>query len=202
MITRAMSLDDLEQFQKAKPAIYAAIEEMYQNEQYSELERQLIHKLRSLGNLQLEAACSWFEYDLMRAPHDIANLEDIIQNWDQIPPTERLTIDREASEGRLCSLKEEIAWKENEVQKARSDGYHWSIVPLLEYFALPDEERTETSFYPLLPFFMKEAYEVMQTPRKPKPGLMDRLKRFRIGIYVSGGEAEIEMQDSRISETR
>lgn len=202
MITRAMSLEKLEQLRKSKPAIYAAIEMMYQSEQYSKLERQLIHELRNLGNWQLEAACSWFEYDLMRAPHEVAYLESVILNWDRIPPTERPTMDKGASESRLHSLKEEITWKENEVQKARRGGYLWSIVPLLEYFALPEEERTGTSYYPLLPFFMKKAYEVMQNPRKPKPSLMERLKRFRIGISPNGGEAEIEMQDSRFSDGR
>ena len=201
MITTAMSLDNLEKLRKAKPAIYAAIEGIYQNGQYSKLEHQLIQELRNLGNWQLEAACSWFEYDLMRAPHDIAYLEGVVQNWERIPPNERLTINREVTEARLRSLKEEIAWKENEVRKARTGGYLWSIVPLLEYFVLPEEERTGTSYYPLLPFFMRKAYEIMQNPRKPKPGLMERLKRFRIGVSPNGGEVEIEMKDLQISDS-
>ena len=150
----------------------------------------------------MEAACSWFEYDLLRAPHDIAYLEGVVQNWDRIPSTQRPTVDREATQDRLRILKEEIAWKENEVQKARSQGCFWSIIPLLEYFDLPEAQRVGKTFYPLLPSFMQRAYEVVQSPRKPKPGLMERIKRFRVGITSNGGEAEIEMEDSPTSDGR
>ena len=195
MITRAVSLEHTERLKKAKPAIYAAIEEVYQRGDYSGRERQLIQELRDLGNWQLEAACSWFEFDLMRGPHDVDYLESIIRQWEQMPPTDRPTISREAAEERLCNLKKEIAEKEAEVAISRREGCFWSIVPLLEYFSSKEEEREGTSFYPLLPFFMKKAYERMQTPRKPKPGLMQRLKRLKFGISQTGGEAEIEIHD-------
>ena len=192
MITRAMSLEHLEQLKKAETGIYAAIEEMYQKGEFTKQERELIRISRDLGNEQLDAACSWYEYDLMRGPHDVAYLEGVIQQWDKVPPTERPTMSREAAEDRLRNLKEDIDTKEARVEKARKEDHFWSIVPLLEYFALPEQERTRTSFYPLLPFFMQKAYERMQTPRKPKPRLTERIKRFRIGISMTGGEAEIE----------
>ena len=200
MITRAVSLEHTERLKKAKPAIYAAIEEVYQRGEYTERERQLIRKLRDLGNWQLEAACSWFEFDLMRGPHDMDYLEGVVQQWEQIPPKDRPTISLEAAEDRLRKLKKEIADKETEVERARREGHFWSIVPLLEYYSLGEEERGGTSFYPLLPFFMQRAYERMQNPRKQKPGLMQRLKRFRIGISQTGDEAEIEIHDLRDSD--
>ena len=198
MITRAMSLERLEQLKKAEPAVYAAIEEMYQKREYTERERQLIEKLRELGNWQLEAACSWFEFDLMRGPHDVNYLEGVIQQWDKLSPTERPAISREAVEDRLLNLKNEIANKEAEAKDAQKHGYFWSIVPLLEYFTLPEDERAGTSFYPLLPFFMQEAYERIQNPRPQKPGAIARwvgnIKRLRLRVTVfgTGGEAEIE----------
>ena len=199
MMQMPMSLERLDQLKKAETAIYSHLEEMFRNGSYTNQQRDFIRGVLDLGHWQISAGCSWFEYDLLRAPHEVAQLEDVIQNWDQKPPAERPSLNRETVEKKLFDLQKGIRQKEAEVEKAKREGCFWSIVPLLEFFDLPEEERAGMSCYPLLPFFMQKAYEEMQTPRQPKPGLMARLlgsiKRIKVAISVKGGEVEIERYD-------
>ena len=202
MTTFTMSSDRLKQLERAKTVMYAGIEEMYHKGEYTELERRWIDALRRCSNFQLEAECSWHEFNLMRSLHDAAYLEDIIQQWDQTPSITRPTVTREASEERLRDLREDIAEMELMIKEAREKGCFWSIIPLLEYFALPEEERVGTSFYPLLPSFTRKMYDGIQSstqrsqqPERRRIGPIDRLKRFRIRLPFIGGEVDIEAND-------
>lgn len=65
-----VTLESLERLKKAEPAIYCHIEEMFRGCQYTRREREAMRGLIDLGNFQLKAECSWYEYDLLRAPHD------------------------------------------------------------------------------------------------------------------------------------
>ena len=191
-----ITLERLDRLKEAEPTLYFHFEEMFQNGLYTNRERELIRKLLDLGHWQMKAACSWFEYDLLRAPHEKARLEYIIENWDQVPLVERPAVPREAVEERHFDLEAEAFQKEAIVKRAKEEGCFWSIVPLLEFFDLPEEERAGKSCYPLLPFFMQRAYEEMQNPRQPNPGwaarLIQSVKRFRFAISGKGGEIEIE----------
>ena len=198
MVAHAMSPERLERLKKAEPAIYAAIEEMFQNGTYTKREHEIIRRLINLGNFQLRAAFSWFEYDLMRAPYEVDYLEGAAQQWEQIPLGERPAISREAVVDRLLNLKENINKKEAAVERARKEGHFWSAIPLLEYFDLPEKERAGKSFYPLLPNIMQEAYTRMQMPRKPEPRLivrwMESIKRLTFAVSGKGVKVEIERQ--------
>ena len=204
MIDRPMTLDRLDRLKEAKPTLYFYFEEMFQNGSYTNRERELILKLLDLGHWQMEAACSWFEYDLLRAPHEKAQLENIIDNWDQIQLVQRPAVTREAIEKRRSDLETEAIEKAAIVKRAKEEGCFWSIVPLLQFFDLPEEERAGKSCYPLLPFFMQRAYEEMQNPRQSKPGwialLFGSIKRFRFAISEKGGEVEIERYDHKESD--
>ena len=204
MMQIPISLERLDRLKEAEPALYFHFEEMFQNGSYTSRERELIRKLLDLGRWQMEAACSWFEYDLLRVPHEKAQLEDVIENWDQIQLVERPAITIEAIEKRRSDLEAEAIQKEAIVKRAKEEGCFWSIVPLLEYFNLPEEERAGKSCYPLLPFFMQRAYEEIQNSRQPIPGwvarLIESIKRFRFAISGKGGEIEIERYDPRESD--
>ena len=194
-----MTLERLERLKKAEPAIYFHIEEMFREGSYAGREHRALRGLIDLGNMQLEAACVWFEYDLMRAPYEVHYLESVIQRWDQIPPLERPAVSRETVRNRLIDLRKEIREKEADLEGAKRGGYFWSIVPLLEFFDLPEEERVGKSCYPLLPSLMQEAYKRLQTPKQPRRSLMSRwigsIKRLRLAISGTGGEVEIERHE-------
>ena len=194
-----VTLERLERLKKAEPAIYFHIEEMFLRCSYTKREHKAMRGLIDLGNFQLGAACSWFEYDLMRAPYEVHYLEGVIQGWDQTPPSERPTVSRGAVTNRLVNLSKEIREKEADVESARKGGYFWSIVPLLEFFDLPEEDRVGKSCYPLLPNLMQEAYRRMQIPKQPRPGLtvrwMANIKRLRLAVSGTGGEVEIERHE-------
>ena len=199
MVQGPVTLERLEQLKKAEPAIYFHIEEIFQSGTYTKQEHSLIRMLIELGNFQLEAACSWFEYDLLRAPYEVGYLESVILQWDQLPPSERPAISREVVEERLLNLKESLSQKESAVESARKEGVFWSIVPLPEFFDLPEEERADKSCYPFLPNLMQEAYMQMKTPRQQQPGLIVRwignIKRLRFSVSETGGEVEIERHE-------
>ena len=201
MIARPMTLERLEQLKRAESAVYFHIEETFRKGTYTKQEQQYFRRLIDLGNLQLEAAFSWFEYDLMRAPHEVDYLENAIVQWEHLPPAERPAITHEAVADRLANLRIEIRKKQAVVEEAKRGGYFWSIVPLLEFFDLPEEERACRSCYPLLPSFMRRAYLRMQTPKQTRPGLMSRwlgnIRRLRFAISDRGGEMEMERHDPR-----
>ena len=201
-----VTLERLEQLKKAEPAIHFHIEEVFRKCSYGKREHKAMQGLIALGNSQLTAPCSWFEYDLMRAPHDVHYLEGVIQGWDQIPPSERPAISRETITNRLMKLRKEIREKEADVESAREGGYFWSIVPLLEFFDLSEEERAVKSCYPLLPNLMQEAYKRMQTPKQPRPRLIARwigsIKRLTLAVPAIGGKVEIERHESRDSDPK
>ena len=188
MVQISASLDRLECLKQAELAMYFHIEEMFRNGNFTEQEGELVWRLIDIGKRQLEAACNWYEYDLMRAPYEVHYLEGVNQRWDQIPPSERPTASREAVASRLINLREEIRKKEAQVESDKEGGYFWSIVPLLEFFDLPEEERAGKSCYPLLPFFMQEAYKQMQASKQRKPGMVaqwiGRVKRLRLRVTV------------------
>ena len=196
MTDRPMTLERLEQLKKAEPAIYFQIEEMFQKGTYTRREQELIRRLMDLGSWQLGAACSWFEYDLMRAPYEVLNLEYVMQKWDHITPAERPAITREAVSDRLANLRKEIGIKEAAIAEAKEKGHFWSIVPLLQFFDLPEEERVGKSCYSLLPYFMQQAYTRMRIPKQPRHGSIARwlggIKRIRVSVSDRGGEVELE----------
>ena len=206
MMQGPVTLERLERLKKAEPAIYFHIEEMFRKSFYAKREHKAMRGLIDLGNFQLEAACSWFEYDLMRAQYEVHYLEGVIQGWDQIPPSEHPAVSREAVTNRLINLRKELRKKEADVESARKGGYFWSIVPLLEFFDLPEEDRVGKSCYPLLPNLMQEAYKRMQTPKQPRPSLIARwigdIQRLRLAVSGTGCEVEIERYEPRDSDQK
>ena len=199
MIQMPVPLERLGRLKKAETAIYFHIEEMFRKCAYTGRQHSAMRGLIDLGNMQLKAACSWYEYDLMRATYEVYYLEDVIQRWDEIPPSERPAISLESATKRLINVKKEIGSKEADVEGAKNGGYFWSIVPLLEFFELPEEERVGKSCYPLLPGLMQEAYKRMQNPRKRSTSLtvrwLSNIKRLRLAISGTGGEVEIERHE-------
>ncbi len=196
-----VTLERLERLKKAESAMYFHLEKMLLKGTYTREEQELVDRLLDLGKHQLEAEFSWFEYDLMRAPHEVHCLEGIIEQWDQIPPSKRPAITREAVMDRLKNLRKDISQKEAAVEKAKKEGNFWSIVPLLNFFDLPEEERINMSCYPLLPYFMQQAYTRMQTPRQPRSGLIGRwigsIRRLRFAVSDRGGEVEVERYEPK-----
>ena len=205
MIHRQMTLERLEQLKKAEPAIYFHIEEMFQRGTFTRREQKFFRRLINLGNWQLGATCSWFEFDLLRAPYEVQYLEDVMQQWDHIPHAERPAITREAVADRLANLRKEIRRKEIDIERAKEKGCFWSIVPLLEFFDLTGDERARKSCYPLLPSFMQRAYSRMQTPRQPRPGLLARwvenIRRLRLRVFVTGSGGEVDIEHHERGET-
>ena len=199
MMREPVTLERLERLKGAEPTIYFHIEEMFRKDSYAKRKHKAMRELIDLGYWQLGAPCVWFEYDLMRAPYEVHYLEGVIQGWDEIPPAERPAVSLEAVTSRLINLRNEIREKEADVEGARKGGYFWSVVPLLEFFDLPEEERVGKSCYPLLPSFMQEAYKRMQTPKQPRPSLIARwignIKRLKLAISGTGGEVHIESHE-------
>ena len=201
-----MSLERLERLKKAETTLYFHFEEMFRQGTFTKIEQDLIRGLLDQGHWQMKERFSWFEYDLLVAHYEVAQLEDILQKWDQIPPAEHLGTSRAEVKSRLEYLRKEIQEKDDAVESAKKEGCFWSIVPLLEFFDLPEEERAGKSCYPLLPFFMQEAYMEMQTPKNPKQGFIARwinsVRRFRLGGSPTGGEVEIEFHEPRDSDSK
>lgn len=198
-----VTLEGLERLKKAEPAIYRHIEEMFRGCQYTRREREAMRGLIDLGNFQLKAECNWYEYDLLRAPHEVAYWDGIIHRWDQIAPSERPTSSRQVAQEHLAELKSNVVRKETVVKDAKRKGHFWSIVPLLEFFDLPEEDREGRSCYPLLPSLMQKAYMRMQMPEQEERGSITRwlgsVKRLRFGLAVFGlgGQVEIERREPR-----
>ena len=201
MIETPVAHERLERLKQGLPAVYFHIQEVFRQGTYNERDETLITILLRLGTEQLDAPCAWYEYDLLKAPYEVADLESTIELWDQIPPMERPTISRDTLVDRLDDLKRDIAVKEKRVAKAKEVGVSWSIVPLLEFFELTDEERSGKSCYPLLPPFMQEAFTKMQIAQQRKPCLwtrwMQSIKRLRLAVSQTGGEIEIERDEHR-----
>ena len=170
MIHLPVPVERLEQLKSAEPAVYLHLEELFKEGKYSNMDLEHIRRLMNLGYAQLQAACSWFEYDLMLAPHKVAELESVINQRDQIPTAERPVASINTLSDRLISFRKEIEQKENLVESSRKDGAFWSIVPLLAFFDLSAEERADKSCYPLLPYFMQEAYTEMLLAKQQKSG--------------------------------
>ena len=201
-----LSLERLEQLKRAEPAIYFHIEELAQRGTYSRKDYAFIRSLMDLGIEQMQSASAWYEYELMRSRHEVAYLEGVIQHWDQTPLSERPSVCRETSSERLRDLLEEMKQIEVITTSARKKGAFWSIVPLLEFFDLPEEERAGKSCFPLLPHFMQKAYLEILLANRIKAGLMARwianIRRLKIGGSVTGGGVEIDHNDPEDTERK
>ena len=199
MIETPVALERFKRLKQALPAVYFHIEEAFRQGDYDEQDEARITLLLRLGTEQMDAPCAWYEYDLLKAPYEITHLQSTIELWDQIPPMERPTTSRDTLIDRLDDLKREIVVKEKCVANANETGDSWSIVPLLEFFDLTEEERSGKSCYPLLPFFIQQAFTEMQTAQQRKPGLWTRwiqsIKRLRLSVSETGGEVEIEIHE-------
>ncbi len=198
----SITYERLERLKKAEPAIYFHTDTMFRESALSPREEDYVRRMMSLGKYQMKAKCSWYEYDLMRAPYEVEYLEGVVQEWDQIPPSKHPTLSREAATERLLALKRDVSRKEAVNADAKSKGSFWSIVPLLEFFDLPEEERVGKSCYPLLPYFMQGAYEFMQSPKAKKSVLVrwvEGITRIRFPIPGTRGEVEIERKEPGVS---
>ena len=191
-----LSPERLDRLKKAEPAIYFHIEELAQRGTYEKKDYVFIRSLMDLGIAQMESASGWYEYELIRSRHEVSYLEKVTQHWDQTALSERPTVCRELASERLHDLLDEMKRIEVVIASARKEGKYWSILPLLEFFDLPEDERAGKSCFPLLPHLMQRAYLEILLANRIKPGLIARwiasIRRLKVGGSVTGGGVEID----------
>ena len=135
-----------EELNNVIPAMYQAVNDVGKSVEVDTYHFKLAWRL---GMLQLNAPCSWYEYDCIKAYYRILDLSST-----------HFTDSARDSQIEIQNLQTDMLKKHKLVKYAKEQGNFYSVIPLLDHFMLPQEARDRVDFRRYLPGLIQKALTI------------------------------------------
>lgn len=135
-----------------------------------------IMHLLPLGVHQLTAAAGSWELYLDDLTPRRRSLVKALRDWDAVDEKlyDQLPLTEHECRVELTLIDRQIRTLRKKIQRAKETGHYWSIKPLLEFFAQPQEERVGHAFDHLLPPMLRICVQTIYACMPPGIGYANR----------------------------